>query len=207
MHSTLLLVRHGHTDWSRTRRVMGRRDLPLNEEGRAKGSALAARFASLELAEVLSSPLVRSVETAEAIAAPHRIEVARDPRLTDVQAGPWEGRSIAEMSTSREYDAFLADPRALALPGAESLAAVRDRAVASIGQALEDNPLGANVLVVTHATVVRVLLAHYLGMNLAEHHRLRVAAGTFSVLRYQSDRELPRVLAINHGLDLDALLG
>ena len=75
-------------------------------------------------------------------------------------------------------------------------------------QALGDNPGGENVIMITHAGVIRVLLVHYLGMTLASYHRLRVTAGSLSILRFSSDRELPRVLAVNWlpGQDIGPLL-
>ncbi|MSP62620.1 MAG: histidine phosphatase family protein [Myxococcales bacterium] len=206
MHTTLFLVRHGETAWSKSRRVLGRRDLALSDVGQAQAEALATHFARIEIAEVLTSPLLRAFETAEKIAAPHRIDVARDPRLTDLQAGQWEGKSFEEINALPEFQRFLRDPQADGIPGGEPLAAARERAVASVEQALADNEMGANIVVVTHAGVVRMLLAHYLGMSVANYHRLRASPGSISILRYDSARELPRVLAVNHIDSLERLL-
>lgn len=207
MQTTVFLVRNADTEWSKTRRVLGRRDLSIAEEGARQAEAVAERLAKIEVAEVLSSPLLRAVETAEKIAALHKIEVARDPRLTDIQAGRWEGKRYDEVLADEEYQRFLRDPSSHDIPGGEPLDGVRDRVVGSIEQALEDNDVGSNIVVVTHAGVVRVLLAHYLGMSLANYHRLRVGPASISVLRWGSDRELPRVLAVNHGGALDLVLG
>jgi alpha-ribazole phosphatase len=206
VHTTLFLVRHGETEWAKSGRVLGRRDIGLSATGREQAQRAAERLKGVELVEVLSSPLLRAVETAELIAAAHKIEIARDPRLTDFQAGKWEGKSYSEILADAEYQRFLRDPQAPEIPGGEGLAAIRDRVVASIDQALEDNELGSNICVVSHAGVLRVLLAHFLGMSVANYHRLRVQSGSISVLRFDSDRELPRVLAVNYGEALEALL-
>lgn len=206
MYTTLFLVRHGETEWARARRVLGRRDLGLNEAGRAQAEVAAGRLSQVEIAEILSSPLVRAFATAELISRPHGIEVARDPRLTDVNVGRWEGKTYGEVRASPEFAVLAGGPQASPIPGGEALTAIRDRVVSSVEQALEDNQIGSNIVVVSHATVVRVLLAHYLGMDLAKYHCLRVGMGSLSVLRFDSDRAPPRVLALNHGSTLDEIL-
>jgi broad specificity phosphatase PhoE len=197
MFTTLFLVRNAATEWSREKRVAGRRDLGLSAEGREQARELAARFEMIEVAEVLVSPVVRAVETAEAIAQKHGLEVARDPRLTDLGAGNWEGMHHAEVAASDDYRRFLANPLAEAIPGGERLVDARDRIVSSIGQALVDNELGANIVVVSHAGPLRVLLAHYLGMDLANYHRFRISPASISILRFEAETGVPRVLGLN----------
>jgi broad specificity phosphatase PhoE len=152
----------------------------------------------VKVSEILTSPLQRAVQTAEIIGSRYGIHVARDPRLTDFDVGEWSGKNFDEVLRSEGYRAFVANPGASRIPGGESLDDVRRRAVAAIGQALEDNPPGDSVAMVSHAGVIRVLLAHYLGSPVANYHRLRVSAGSISVLAFADDRELPRVLAVNH---------
>ena len=68
---------------------------------------------------------------------------------------------------------------------------------AELEQALADSPSGESIAVVTHAGIIRVLLAHYLGSPPANYHRIRVSPGSVSVLSFADDRDLPRVLATN----------
>jgi broad specificity phosphatase PhoE len=204
MHTTVLLVRNAATAWTREGRVAGRRDIGLSAEGAAEAATLAERLEGIEVAEVLSSPLPRAVDTAEAIATRHQVQVARDPRLTDFDAGRWEGARHAEIA-SVEYRKFIANPLSVSIPGGERLTEARDRVVAAVEQALEDNELGANVVVVSHAGPLRVLIAHYLGMDLANYHRLRISAGSVTALRFESERGVPRILTVNGTGDLRAL--
>lgn len=206
MHTTLLLCRCGATEWTRARRLQGRRDLSLSDEGRAQASEAARLLADLEVAEVLASPLLRAVETAELIAASHQIEVARDPRLTELRVGRWEGLTFDELGRDPAYRAFLDDSLAHHIPDGERLVDLRTRALASVDQSLEDNQIGALVVMVTHASVIRVLLAHFLGMSLGSYHRIHVGPGSLTVLRFDSDRVPPRVMAINAGEPLAPLL-
>jgi broad specificity phosphatase PhoE len=202
MHTTLLLVRNGATEWSRERRVVGRRDLPLSAEGREQSAALATRLAHLEIAEILSSPLPRAFETAEAIAGPHKLQVARDPRLTDLHAGKWEGMKHAEVAANEEYKQFLNDPVGRGVPGGEPLVGVRDRMVSSVDQALTDNEMGAVIVLVSHAAPLRVLIAHYLGMSLQHYHRMRLSPGSVTALGFDALAGVPRLLTINSTADV-----
>jgi broad specificity phosphatase PhoE len=197
MHTTLFLARNADTDFSRDRRVAGRRDIGLSLAGREQAAALRDRLRTVELTEILSSPLPRAVDTAETVAQAMSLGVVRDPRLVDFAAGQWEGRSHAEIAATEEWRRFMASPAETAIPGGERLIEVRDRMVASVSQALQDNELGASILIVSHAGPLRVLLAHYLGMELAHYHRLRLSPASLTVLRFESETEGPRVLTVN----------
>lgn len=206
MPTTVFLVRHGVTEWHREHKLLGQRDIGLNASGIGQALAAADALSAASLAEIITSPLMRAVQTAEIVGKRYRIEVARDPRLTDFRIGRWEGMSHAEIAASTEYQRFIADPMSERIPGGESLTEVRRRAVAAIDQALGDAPTGDAIGVVSHAGVIRVLLAHYLGCNLSNYHRLRVNPGSLSVLQFHDDRQLPRVLAINWAGTLKDLL-
>ena len=203
MHTTLFLVRNADTDFSRDGRVAGRRDIGLSAAGRAQAEHLRDRFAATnsEIIEILASPLPRAVETAEILAAPLGHGVVRDPRLIDFDAGRWEGQKHHDINASAEYQRFLVNPVDESIPGGENIGEVRDRIVASVSQALADNELGANILIVSHAGPLRVLLAHYLGMNLVHYHRLRLSPASLSILRFESEAGVPRVLTINCNAD------
>ena len=197
MQTTVFLIRHGVTEWHAARKVLGHRDIGLNEQGKVQARGAAEALARVPIAEVLSSPLVRAVQTAEIIAEKFKVPLARDPRLADFRVGRWEGMGYDEVAALAEYQQFLADPMSHRIPGGEDLAQIRDRAVGAVDQTLRDHPAGESMAIISHAGIIKVLLAHYLGMNLADYHRLRVAPGSISVLSFVDDRELPRILAVN----------
>lgn len=197
MNSKVFLVRHGETDWTRERRLLGQRDLGLNADGVNQAHAAAMALQDVEITEVISSPLLRAVQTAEVVGGVCDMDVGRDPRLIEMALGRWEGMPHDAALVDPGYQAFLDDPEETPVPGGERITAVRDRAVAAVQQALADNPSRSNLVLVSHASVLRVLLAHYLGLGLADYHRLHVGHGSISVLSFADDRELPRILAIN----------
>jgi broad specificity phosphatase PhoE len=197
METTVFLVRHGVTDWHAERKVLGHRDVGLNATGLEQARMVAAALKDLPIGEVISSPMLRAVQTSEIVAEQYGIEIARDPRLADFRVGKWEGMAYDEVVASAEYQRFVADPVAERIPGGEDLKQIRDRSIGAVEQAIGDMPAGESVVIVTHAGIVRVVLAHYLGSNLANYHRLRVSPGSISVLSFADDRTLPRVLAVN----------
>jgi broad specificity phosphatase PhoE len=197
LETNLFLIRDGVTDWHAERKVLGHRDISLNDEGLAQAQRATDALADIAIAEVISSPLVRALQTAELVGRRFGIEVARDPRLIDFSAGKWEGMAYDEVAAHAEFKAFIKDPLSERIPGADSLHDVSERAVAAVEQALEDNPSGDAIAVITHAGIIRVLLTHYLGSPPGNYHRIHVSAGSISVLSFADDRELPRVLAVN----------
>ncbi len=176
---------------------MGHRDIALNDTGRAQAATVAAALAGETVVEVISSPLVRALQTAEAVGERFGIEVARDPRLIDFRVGRWEGMPYDEVEASPAYQRFLANPASESIPGGENLDEVKNRALAALEQALEDNPVGDTIAIVTHAGVIRVLLTHYLGSPCANYHRVRVSPASISVLEFGDDHESPRILTVN----------
>jgi broad specificity phosphatase PhoE len=197
VETRVFFVRHGVTDWHAARRVLGQRDIGLNADGVRQAEALAGALEGVTISEILSSPLVRAVQSAEILARPLGLQVARDPRLADFRVGRWEGMGYDEVAASPEYQRFLVDPLATQIPGGEDLRDIRDRAVSAIEQALEDAPAGESIAVVSHAGIVRVLLTHYMGASLTNYHRLHLAPGSVSILSFSDGRDLPRVLACN----------
>ena len=95
--TTILLVRHGETDWNLERRWQGHIDRPLNDVGRAQARALADRLDSEPFAAVYSSDLARARETAEIVAAAHGLPVHLDPRLREADVGEWSGLTADEI--------------------------------------------------------------------------------------------------------------
>ncbi|HEX3268847.1 MAG TPA: histidine phosphatase family protein [Gaiellaceae bacterium] len=95
--TTILLARHGETDWNRANRFQGHADPPLNEAGRAQAAELARVLADESLAAVYASPLRRAFETAEIASAPHGLEPVPVEGLREVDVGSWEGLTRVEV--------------------------------------------------------------------------------------------------------------
>lgn len=95
--ATILLARHGETDWNKEGRWQGWADPPLNDTGRAQARELAERLEATSFDAVFSSDLRRATETAEILAAPHGVPVIVDAELREIDVGSWSGLTRAEI--------------------------------------------------------------------------------------------------------------
>lgn len=141
--TTVLLVRHGETDWNRDRRLQGQTDVPLNDAGRAQAAALARELAGTEVDAVYSSDLARSLETARAIAEPHGLEVVTRAALRERHFGSWEGL------TDEEIRARFPEAATGPWGDAETHEQLTERVLAALHEIAASHP-GGVVVVVTH---------------------------------------------------------
>lgn len=191
--TVLALLRHGPTAWTREHRLQGRADLPLDAAGRETvsgwrlpGDVRASRW--------VTSPLTRCVHTAELLG----LGAAVEPRLTEMDWGRWEGRTLAELRADPTQALAAMEAQGLDLqpPGGESPRAVQVRLkpllqdVARLGK-----PTGA----VTHKGVIRALLALALDWDMREPEPLKLDWDAVHMFEVSSDGRL-RVETLNRSL-------
>jgi probable phosphoglycerate mutase len=154
-----LLLRHGQTPMSVQKRYAGRTDVPLTEAGLAQAAAAAKRLASAGIDAIVASPLQRTVQTAEAVAAVTGLPVATDEGFRETDFGDWDGLTFAEVRERwpSEMTAWLADPQ-LAPPGGESFTEVSERVTAALDRLLAGRD-GQRILIVSHVTPIKTLVA------------------------------------------------
>ena len=150
----IYIIRHGRTEKNRANVLQGRSDLPLNAEGVLQAERAAERLRHIRFSHVFSSPLRRAVQTARLV-APGR-EITVDERLIEMDYGPYEGVSFAELPP--EIVSFFGDFAHISAPeGMESLASV----VARAGEFIEDiRGLDGDILVSTHAVAMKGILEY-----------------------------------------------
>jgi broad specificity phosphatase PhoE len=165
---------------------MGRRPVGLSDAGRAQTAALVPLLRSLAPDRVVTSPLARARETADAVASGLGVPLALEPDLAELDFGAWEGRFYDELIADPAYAAFSADPLTASPPGGESAVAAQARAVTALARALAATP-GMRVCAVTHGDVLRLVLAAALGLDIREFRRLRVDTCSISALDLTSD--------------------
>lgn len=178
----ILLIRHAEYDLLDRGILAGRMSgWGLNERGRAQSKALGKALAGRTLAAVVASPLERARETACSIAAPHRLEVQIEPGLDEVDFGQWSGRGIAELHHDPAWRAFNRFRGVAAPPAGETMLAVQARALTVLVE-LRDRFPNAEVAAVSHADVIKAVLAHALGMPLDLFQRLVIGPASRSIL-------------------------
>lgn len=148
--TTILLARHGETEWNRTGRYQGWADPPLNETGRAQARLLAEQLRSTPFDAVYSSDLRRARETAEIVAAPHGVPVVVEPGLREIDVGEWSGLTRAQVEAR-----FPDDER----PGGETRQHHTARVLAAAERIARAHP-GQRILLVSHGGTMRALRTH-----------------------------------------------
>jgi broad specificity phosphatase PhoE len=170
--TTLLLARHGETDWNLARRWQGHADRPLTERGRAQAAALAERLANIALDDVYASDLRRARETAAVVAAQHGLEVIELCELREVDVGSWEGltRDEAEARFPEGYRRWLAG--GTGWHDGETYEGMSARVLAAVGRIARANE-GGRVLIVSHGGPIRAIHAAALGLEVDAYRRVR----------------------------------
>ena len=181
--TTILLARHGETDWNREGRFQGHADPPLNDTGRAQAARLAAEVADVELAAVYSSPLRRAFETAERVAGPHDVTPIALDALREVDVGSWQGltRDEVEARSPEEFARWL-DYQQGWLDG-ESYEEMGRRVVAALLELAAQHD-GESVLAVTHGGPIRAAFAFANGYSHADARRLGPTIGNVFLGRF-----------------------
>jgi broad specificity phosphatase PhoE len=191
----LYLLRHGETEFSRRDRFCGSIDAPLTEEGRRMAEQFAEVYGGVPWRAIVTSTRARTIATAAPVAARAGLAPTCDARLDEIQYGEWQGLSKAEAQAhdAERYALWRVDPT-VGPPGGESPVAVCERALAAIDELRGAHDDG-NVLVVSHKTVLRLLVCKLLGLDL-RHYRERVAwpTGAVSLLGLGPDGAIARVL-------------
>ncbi len=187
----LALLRHGETAWSRERRIQGRTDIPLSEEGRTvlAGHSLPVEWTGCR---VVSSPLSRCVETAAVFG---RASVDSDMRLIEMSWGEWEGCRLDELRA--EFGENMRANEALGLdfrpPGGESPRGVFERVKGFLAQVAAS---GEPTLAVTHRGVIRSIFAHATGWDMRGRPPLKLDWNAMHVFKLRADG-MPAVDHVN----------
>jgi len=152
---SFLSLRHGVTDWNRQGRFQGRTDISLNDEGISQAHAAALRLQNVRLDQVVTSPLVRAVKTAEIVASSSAVPLAIDDRLIECDFGSLEGRPIAEVM--KEHGLTAMEQLATILPSdGEAWTLVSARALRCVADWLDRHPQ-ATILFVCHDAVMQAM--------------------------------------------------
>lgn len=190
----MILVRHGQTDDNLSGKISGQGAAPLNARGREQAAAVADVLTCLGVSRILSSPLVRSRQTADILAQRLHLDLEERHDLREVEYGDWEGKHFRDVRTHPMAQKVMQNPSEVVFPNGESLLQVQQRGVSAIEAVHRTYPQSVVVLV-SHGDVIRTALAHYLNMPFNEYTKLNLDNGSLSVLELFHD--WVRVKAVN----------
>lgn len=195
--TTVLFIRHGLTALTGPILVGWTPGVHLDDRGRRQAEALAARLAPVALAAIVSSPLERCLDTADILATGRSPAPLRevDERVGEVRYGAWTGAELKVLVKDPLWATVQAHPSAVTFPEGEALRDTQARAVAAVRD--WNGRLGpdATYAVVSHADVIKAILADALGLHLDQFQRIVVGPASLSVVRYTKLR--PFVLRVN----------
>lgn len=194
--TTLILVRHGEVPGIEPPTFRGRTDLALTERGvrqaRSSGDFIRSRW---RLDAIYSSSLSRCIDTARALGDAPGLEVNPQPGLLDIDYGDWTTLAVTDVQARWPHEAELwkSLPHQCLIPGGESLQDVAARATRSLAVMLNAHADGT-IAVVTHDSVLRVLLCHALGIPLSGYWSFEMSPCGVSVLAHHDKRFVIRAV-------------
>ncbi len=180
--TTLILVRHGENEWVKEHRLAGWIEgVHLNERGHQQAAHTAERLAHLPLKAVYSSPVTRCLETADYLAQPHQLTVQHLPAIGEVRYGEWEGEQIKELAKLPLWHVVQHYPSRMEFPGGETMRGVQTRGVDALEALAAQHPQEM-IAVCSHADLIKMVLAHYLGTHLDLFQRLVISPASISIV-------------------------
>jgi probable phosphomutase (TIGR03848 family) len=196
----VLLVRHGLTAGTGTVLTGRTPGIPLDDRGREQAAALAARLGAVPLDAIITSPLERCRQTADAIASArngHPLAVQEDERLAEVRYGDWTGKPLKRLAKDPLWRVVQAHPSGVRFPGedGESMPDVQHRAVGAVREWNARLGRDATYLICSHGDVIKSLIADSLGMHLDLFQRIQVDPCSLTAIRYTPFR--PFLLRMN----------
>lgn len=179
----ILLIRHAVNDFVKTNKLAGwTPGVHLNDEGREQAEALGKRLSHVPIRHLYASPLERTMETAEAIQRHQSsLEIVPNLEIGEVRYGDWEGQSIAVLRARKMWQLVQETPSRAYFPSGETMRGVQERAVNEIERLAAAHPREL-VAVVSHADLIKMVMAHYLGMHLDLFQRIVISPASISTL-------------------------
>lgn len=200
----VLYVRHGQTPTTGSTLPGRAPGLHLSDAGLSQAAAAAVRIAGLRsVAAVYSSPMERTRETAGPIAKARKLRVRQAKGLIECDFGRWTGRKLADLRKLDSWRTVQRYPSGFTFPGGESFSGMQTRAIECIHDLVERHP-GETIVAVSHADVIKALVASATGTHLDLFQRIVVSPCSITAIAYSADG--PMVLTVNStGDDLAGL--
>ena len=164
----LYVARHGQTLWNTQKRMQGWENSDLTDLGRNQAKLLGKSLADIGFNQVISSPLGRTVETANLIIGDRELNVITNDNFKEMGFGSWEGQTpdILKTTYPGQYNTLWTDASKYTPVDGETFDQVLERIKQGLNQIVSDNPTG-NVLLITHGMVIQILLMHAKGLPLS----------------------------------------
>ncbi|RPI91491.1 MAG: MSMEG_4193 family putative phosphomutase [Chloroflexi bacterium] len=191
-----LLIRHATNDWVNTGRLAGwTPGVHLNEDGTAQAAALADSLAKARIAAIYSSPLERTMETAQAIAAHYpALSVQALEGVGEVRYGKWQGEKLSRLRREPRWEIIQVYPSRAHFPGGEAIRQAQARAVDALESLVGRHP-NQRVAIVSHSDIIKLIVAHYLGAHVDFFQRIEISPASLTIIALGTGR--PYIIRVN----------
>ena len=178
---TVLLIRHA--DHPLIGRALAGRDdgIHLSDAGREQAVALAQSLSHAPIACIQSSPRLRCIETAEALAEAFDLPVLIESALDEIDFGKWNGANFESLHRDPAWQIWNTERACARTPGGESMAEAQARIVDHL-QSMQQRYAGRTIAMITHAEIIRAAWLHYAGRPLEEWQNVQVAPASVTRL-------------------------
>jgi probable phosphomutase (TIGR03848 family) len=181
-----LLVRHATTD-SVGKRLSGRlAGVHLNENGRQQASNLAEKLKGLSIAAVYSSPLERTVQTADAISKILDLKPIFCEDFLEINFGEWTNLTFQELDSEPQFKRFNSFRSFTRVPGGESMPEAQLRMIKGIEKLCHKHP-DETVVIVSHSDLIKATIAYYSGIHLDMFQRIEISPASVSIIEMGGD--------------------
>lgn len=186
--SVLILIRHGETDYVGNRLAGHIPGIHLNLHGRQQAEVLANKLASYPLTAIYSSPLERTVDTAEPLARAHKLPIQILPPLTEINVGDWQGKSIPNLRRLSLWQSVHDEPARFSFPNGESFTDRQRVMCAALEELIKAASTRAVIACVSHGDPIKLALAHFLGLELNNFQRIAIDPASASFIYFSGTR-------------------
>jgi probable phosphoglycerate mutase len=177
-----LLIRHGQNDLLGDSLAGRLPNVHLNEVGQEEAQRLGELLSKVPIKAVYASPMERAQETAAPIAARQGLKIETLPELIEIDFGDWQGKKFKELKQQALWDQIHEQPSAIQFPNGEGFAAARDRVVGGLLKLSGQYDKKDILVCVAHGDVIRLAVAHFMGLPLDNFHRIHISPASISVL-------------------------
>lgn len=192
-----LLIRHGETDFNKKMYLPGRLpNIHLNDKGRLQAQTLAEKLSVLPIKAIYSSPLERTLETAEPLAGLLKMAVTSTNGLLETDCGEWQGQSVKKLRRQKVWKSVQQHPALFRFPGGEAILDCQHRIVQVFETLRREYADWDLVVCFSHADPIKQLIAFYLGLPLDNFQRLSIDNASISALQITENGA--RLLMLNN---------
>lgn len=209
--ATIILVRHGETDYNLEGRYQGRIDIPLNETGLAQADKLAEYLKDTQIDVFITSPLQRAYVTGQRVAEYHGLPVSTDDRLVEIDFGDWAGCYKKDLKADHpeDYKVWTETPWLFTMPNGENLEMMGTRGAEAIHE-IACNNAGKTIFIAAHSMFNQAVVCELLGFGYEHFSQLGQDNTSITVLRYDGKWKMlvwnatPHLGMVANGLPLQA---